>query len=479
MKKQTSHGTSAQMLAAFENKVNELGSDVHYDVESTTSINASTLYGLADVKKYLKGKLKFYGNEIEMDFGDGLKLAKYLKGRGNRVNYCPSQETWSIPGECHWGDCYFYPYPADLDKCEDDQPWDSQSFPIESDTNIAGSRSGNRQIAHGTSAQMVAAFESKITQLGGDVESATDVNMEDDVEDIQDVEDAVTAAYRNDIIDDGVADIEQEYISSSASNKEEPIFPGDDKVFYRDNGGGFGGDGSEVYSLKEIKEIWNTIYDDDPILEEYSDFDSWWYDTKQFMTQVSDNETIESASDINTDDDAERYIETLIQDVDAALNELDLSDYIVERGDSESGEAIHVVVTIDNTVREFSVPEADLQWTFDAIDEDVTYITSEVSEYIGEVDEAEPEGSFVEIASKQVEDSDGFMTDYTMYRDTETGEYVFVFGDKDIYTPEQGDFDWSCDSEQEAWDWFNDYQGFGESDDEYYDDEYDDEDGEM
>ena len=67
------------------------------------------------------------------------------------------------------------------------------------------------------------------------------------------------------------------------------------------------------------------------------------------------------------------------------------------------------------------------------------------------------EDNFTEIASKTVEDSDGFLTDYTMYRDTETGEYVFVLGDKDAYGPEDGNFDWSCDTEEEAWDWFNSY----------------------
>lgn len=46
-----------------------------------------------------------------------------------------------------------------------------------------------------------------------------------------------------------------------------------------------------------------------------------------------------------------------------------------------------------------------------------------------------------------------------MYRDTTTGEYVFVFGDKDIYSPNDRDFDWACDTEGEAWDWFNDYIG--------------------
>lgn len=70
-----------------------------------------------------------------------------------------------------------------------------------------------------------------------------------------------------------------------------------------------------------------------------------------------------------------------------------------------------------------------------------------------------------EIASKSVSDSDGFMTDYTMYRNINTGEYVFVFGDKDIYRPEDGYFDWECETEEEAKEWFDNYNGFDESDD--------------
>ena len=74
---------------------------------------------------------------------------------------------------------------------------------------------------------------------------------------------------------------------------------------------------------------------------------------------------------------------------------------------------------------------------------------------------------YVELDSKQVPDSDGFMTDYTMYRDTVTGDYVFMFGDKDVYRPEEGYFDWSCDTEEEAWDWYNSYSGFEDEDDIY------------
>ena len=69
---------------------------------------------------------------------------------------------------------------------------------------------------------------------------------------------------------------------------------------------------------------------------------------------------------------------------------------------------------------------------------------------------------FLEMATKSVPDSNGFYTDYTMYFDSNTGEYVFVFGDKDIYSPADGNFDWQCETESEAWEWFNSYNGFAD-----------------
>ena len=71
---------------------------------------------------------------------------------------------------------------------------------------------------------------------------------------------------------------------------------------------------------------------------------------------------------------------------------------------------------------------------------------------------------YTEIASKSVTDSDGFITDYTMYMNINTGEYVFVFGDKDVYSPEDGYFDWECDTKEEAEEWFNSYNGFADED---------------
>ena len=69
------------------------------------------------------------------------------------------------------------------------------------------------------------------------------------------------------------------------------------------------------------------------------------------------------------------------------------------------------------------------------------------------------------IKSKRVMDLNGEDTDYTMYMNINTGEYVFVFGDKNVYTPEDGHFDWECETKEEAEEWFDNYNGFDDSDD--------------
>lgn len=84
-----------------------------------------------------------------------------------------------------------------------------------------------------------------------------------------------------------------------------------------------------------------------------------------------------------------------------------------------------------------------------------------------------------EIDSKQVQDSDGFMTDYTWYGkkgDVKPGElmYVFVFGDKDIYRPEDGYYDWEIEAGEGAFDnaqeWFDSYKGFEDEEEIQFDD---------
>lgn len=72
-----------------------------------------------------------------------------------------------------------------------------------------------------------------------------------------------------------------------------------------------------------------------------------------------------------------------------------------------------------------------------------------------------PEWEHVE--TKTVLDSDGFTTEYTWY--TDGTKHIFMFGDSDIYTPDEDYADWCTESEEEAREWFNNYKGFEEEED--------------
>lgn len=64
-------------------------------------------------------------------------------------------------------------------------------------------------------------------------------------------------------------------------------------------------------------------------------------------------------------------------------------------------------------------------------------------------------GDWVELRSKSVMDSDGFLTDYTLYTDGK--HYICVFGDKDVYGPDIDYADYETESKEDAYDWFESY----------------------
>lgn len=74
------------------------------------------------------------------------------------------------------------------------------------------------------------------------------------------------------------------------------------------------------------------------------------------------------------------------------------------------------------------------------------------------------DGSLYELIDrKSVMDFDGFYTDYSWYVNTESGMHVMVFGDCDIYKPEDGNYDNEFETYQEAEEWFNAYNGADDS----------------
>ena len=88
------------------------------------------------------------------------------------------------------------------------------------------------------------------------------------------------------------------------------------------------------------------------------------------------------------------------------------------------------------------------------------------------IEESLEEDKWKEIASKSVRDVDGFVTDYTWYcgKDDEGFDvHIMMFGDKDVYDPDEAYADAVFDSYDNAEEWFASYEGF---DDEEEEDEY-------
>lgn len=77
-------------------------------------------------------------------------------------------------------------------------------------------------------------------------------------------------------------------------------------------------------------------------------------------------------------------------------------------------------------------------------------------------DDAIPE--YTMVATKSVPDADGFMTDYTWYKDSD-GLNVFILGDNELYTPENTGFDNIEHSDEAAQEWWENYNGYEDDDD--------------
>lgn len=64
------------------------------------------------------------------------------------------------------------------------------------------------------------------------------------------------------------------------------------------------------------------------------------------------------------------------------------------------------------------------------------------------------------IATKAVVDSDGFTTDYSWYKDLDTGDNFFIMGDADFYEADPMYADYETSDDAVAREWFDTYEGF-------------------
>lgn len=77
------------------------------------------------------------------------------------------------------------------------------------------------------------------------------------------------------------------------------------------------------------------------------------------------------------------------------------------------------------------------------------------------------------VKTKQVLDADGFLTDYSWY--TDGNKHICMFGDIDFTEPDEIYADYYTDTYKSAEEWFENYNGFEDTDEFEYLDEFDDE----
>lgn len=177
-------------------------------------------------------------------------------------------------------------------------------------------------------------------------------------------------------------------------------------------------------------------------------------------SQINSSTEIEGAEPITAEDDKDYFVELTLA-IDNAIEEKGytsvcriLDDYLEVQLFEEFEEEF------DNAIYTYLTDLDDIKPNIEDVAEDAETIADKVvNEYkstIGSIN------GFTEIESKQVLDSDGYWTDYTMYQDDEDGTYIFMFGDKDIYEPDRDWADWECETEEEAYEWFESYKGPGD-----------------
>lgn len=85
-----------------------------------------------------------------------------------------------------------------------------------------------------------------------------------------------------------------------------------------------------------------------------------------------------------------------------------------------------------------------------------------------DIDEETEDPKWICLDIKHVRDSDGTLTDYALYTNKDEDKYICMFGDADIYAPDDMYADAEFDTEEEALEWFENYVGPGDEDDDIY-----------
>lgn len=125
------------------------------------------------------------------------------------------------------------------------------------------------------------------------------------------------------------------------------------------------------YTIKEVRKM----FEDQTGLEMTSDhsreFNEW---AEDFLRLIERSTNIEASINLS-DDEIERYIHTLIGDIQSEFEGIVDSMKFDTTDDS-----LIITAVLGNEVKEFTVPYSDLKFDWNNIDEDIQYICNEIDE---------------------------------------------------------------------------------------------------
>lgn len=172
---------------------------------------------------------------------------------------------------------------------------------------------------------------------------------------------------------------------------------GDHDPSYKDVDGILG-ELNAIYTMSELKDLYDDLYDDDPIVSQFDTFEAWFDDMKDSLIEVealdsvmSDEEVevedehpsddapaklIVDAEETEDEDDKAEYITGLYASVEKELN--DLAESISWNSDEDN---IYMDISFaDGHVFTFTIPKADLAFDIENMGNDIEYICHAVHE---------------------------------------------------------------------------------------------------
>lgn len=272
-----------------------------------------------------------------------------------------------------------------------------------------------KSVTHGTPAQLEAALENKISEL---------TNADSSTKSVDDLENVTASVDWNHY--DQYEPFMDQYLPAQGQGdtRATQLVTALTKLIYK-----WYNDG----------DVYDNNYGMDGWCNDLSSYANWIYNTYPMTQRI-----LNKIKDTFTDSDHENILMELAavcfdNDLLAKENEKPAAGSIY----TESGP-----FSFNDAIEE---DEDDDYWDDDEDEYDDIYNSTDVAST----------SEWEMLQTKSVEDADGFMTDYTLYKHSTEDKYICMFGDSELYEPDEAYADWEGETEAEALEWFNSYSGLG------------------